>query len=103
LEVIMLTRRTVLSACALCVAIPTAASASAATDALKAKGPHGITTTTEPQDASGANAHPGDVSRRDGMSDWRPAVISEAALLAALALGSALLLTARRRAPSLGT
>ena len=99
----MLTRCTVMSACALCVAIPAAASASAATDALKAKGPHGITTTTEPQDASGANAHAGDVSRRDGMSDWRPAVISEAALLAALALGSALLLTARRRAPGLGT
>jgi hypothetical protein len=98
----MLTRCTVMSACALCVAIPAAASASAATDAPKANGPYGITT-TEPQDASGANAHAGDVSRRDGMSNWRPAVISEAALLAALALGSALLLTARRRAPGLGT
>jgi hypothetical protein len=101
LEVIMLTRRTVMSAGALCVAIPTAASASAATDAPKANGPYGITT-TEPQDTSGAKAHAADLSRRDGMSDRRTA-ISEAALLAALALGSALLLTARRRAPGLGT
>ena len=99
----MLTRRTVMSACALCVAIPTAASASAATDAPKAKGPYGITTATEPQDASGAKAHAADVSRRDGMSDTRTAAISEAARLAGLALGSALLLTARRRAPGLGT
>jgi hypothetical protein len=102
LEVIMLTRRTVMSAGALCVAIPMAASASAATDAPKANGPYGITT-TEPQDASRANAHAGDVSRRDGMSDWRTAAISESVLLAALALGSALLLAARRRAPGLGT
>lgn len=100
----MLTRRTVMSAGALCVAIPTAASASAATDAPKANGPYGPygITTTEPQDTSGAKAHAADLSRRDGMSDRRTA-ISAAALLAALALGSALLLTARRRAPGLGT
>jgi hypothetical protein len=102
LEVIMLTRATVMSAGALCVAIPTAASASAATDAPKGKGPYGITT-TEPQDASGAKPRAADVSRRDGMSDWRTAAISESVLLAALALGSALLLAARRRAPGLGT
>ena len=57
----MLTRATVMSACALCVAIPTAASASAATDAPKATGPYGIITTTEPQDASGAKPHAADV------------------------------------------
>jgi hypothetical protein len=102
LEVIMLTRRTVMSAGALCVAIPTAASASAATDAPKANGPYGITT-TEPQDTSGAKAHAADVSRRDGMNDWRTAAISEAALLAALAPGAALLLAARGRATGLGT
>jgi hypothetical protein len=101
--IIMLTRATVMSACALCVSIPTAASASAATDAPKAKGPYGITTTTEPQDTSGAKPHAADVSRRDGMSDWRTAASSESVLLAALALGSALLLAARRRAPSLET
>ena len=98
----MLPRRTVMSAEALCVAIPTTASASAATDAPKANGLYGITT-TEPQDTSGAKAHAADVSRRDGMNDRRTAAISEAALLAALAPGSALFLTARRRAPGLGT
>jgi hypothetical protein len=40
---------------------------------------------------------------RHHISDWRTAAIFEAALLAALALGSALLLTARRRALGLGT
>ena len=65
-------------------------------------GVYGITT-TEPQDTSGAKAHAADVSRRDGMNDWRTAAISEAALLAALALGSAPLLAARGRAPGLGT
>jgi hypothetical protein len=35
------------------------------------------------------------------MSSWRTANISEAALPAALALGSALLLSARRRPPRL--
>jgi hypothetical protein len=102
LEVIMLTRRTVMSAGALCVAIPTAASASAATDGPKARGRNGVATTTEPQDTSGAKAQAANASTHDDMSDWRTAAISEAALLAALALGSALLLIARRRAQSLG-
>jgi hypothetical protein len=139
LEVTVLTRRIVISACALCLAIPTAASASAATDPPKAKGPYGITTTTDPhnivkakgpygitsatdphnivkakgpygitvatgsQSTTTATAHPADATGGDGMNDWRTAAISEAALLAALALGSALLLPARRRAPRLGT
>jgi hypothetical protein len=62
LEVIMLTRRTVMSAGALRVAIPTAASASAATAARKANGLYGITT-TEPHDTSGAKAHAAVTSR----------------------------------------
>ena len=71
---------------------------------VKAKGPYGITTATGPrQDTTRATAHPAGVSRRDGMNGWRTAAISEAALLAAMALGSALRLTARRRALSLGT
>jgi hypothetical protein len=37
------------------------------------------------------------------VNDWRTAAISEGALLAALALGSAWLLSARRHAPRLGT
>jgi hypothetical protein len=167
----MLTRRIVISACALCLAIPTAAGASPATDPptakdpygitttdpqnivkakgpygvttagpqnivkakgpygvttagpqnivkakgpygittagaqnfVKAKGPYGVTTTTGPQNTTAATAHAAGASSRDDMNDWRTAAISEAALLAALALGSALLLTARRRAPGLGT
>jgi hypothetical protein len=157
LEVIMLTRRIVMSACALCIAIPSAASASAATDPpepigpagitttidpstiakakgpygatlkhdlpslVKAKGPYGITTTidpstiakakgpygatlkTDPQNATRATAHPASASSTGGVNDWRTAAISEGALLAALALGSAWLLSARRHAPRLGT
>jgi hypothetical protein len=157
LEVIMLTRRIVMSACALCIAIPSAASASAATDPskpigpagitttidpstiakakgpygvtlkndppnlVKAKGPYGITATIDPkttvkakgpygttlktasQNTTRATAHPTSASSSDGVNDWRTAAISEGALLAALALGSAWLLSARRHAPRLGT
>jgi hypothetical protein len=169
----MLTRRIVISACALCLAIPTAAGASPATDPpkakdpsgitstdpqnvvkakgpygvttstdpqniveakgpygpttstdpesivkaegpygvttagaqnfVKAKGPYGMTTTTGPQNTTAATAHAAGASSRDDMNEWRTAAISELALLAALALGSALLLAARRRAPGLGT
>ena len=150
----MLTRRIVMSACALCLAIPSAASASAATDPPKPVGPDGITTTIDPSiivkakgpygttlatspkltkakgpygmtlatspkliKAKGpygmtvapnsvktttATAHPASASSSDGMNDWRAAAVSEAALLAALALGSAWFLSARRRAPHLG-
>jgi hypothetical protein len=156
LEVIMLTRRIVISACALCIAVPSAASASAATDppkpagpygittaidastivrakgpygttatidpttivkakgpygttptidpttSVKAKGPYGVTLKTHPQNTTRATAHPTSASTSDGINDWRTAAISEAALLAALALGSAWLLSARRHAPRLG-
>jgi hypothetical protein len=152
----MLTRRIVISACALSLAIPAAAGASPATDPPKAKGPYGITSTTYPklvkakgpygtttatgpqdtvtakgpygtttatypklvkakgpygtttatgprQDTTRATAHPAGASGRDAANGWRTAAVSEAALLAALALGSTLLLLARRRPPRLGT
>ena len=154
----MLTRRIVASACALCLAIPAAASASPATDppnlvkaegpfgmtlatdppnlvnakgpygmtttdlpkVVKAKGPYGTTlatdppnlvkaigpfgmTTTVPQATTPTTPHAASASNHDATDNWRTAAISEAALLAALALGSALVLTPRRRAPRLGT
>ena len=71
---------------------------------VNAKGPFGMTPAPSPQDtAIGATAQAAGASGREAMSGWRIAAMSEAALLAALALGSALLLTARRRAPGLGT
>jgi hypothetical protein len=69
---------------------------------VEAKGPYGTTVATSTQPTTEATAQPGGASAQDGTNDWRTAAISEAALLAALALGSALLL-ARRRAPRLGT
>ena len=153
----MLTRRIVISACALCIAIPSAAGASVATDPpkpaglysvttaihpsaivkakgpygttatidpktiieakgpfcttatidpktiVKAKGPYGATLKTAPQNTTRATAHPASASSSDGINDWRTAAISEAALLAALALGSAWFLSARRHAPRLGS
>ena len=166
----MLIRRIVMSACALCIAIPSVASASAATDPpkpvglyamtapidpdaiVKAKGPYGATLKAEPpnlvkakgpygstvavdpktiaeakgpygttaaidpksiveakgpygvtlkpatQNATRATAH---AARASSSNDWRTTAISEAALLAGLALGSAWLLSVRHRAPRL--
>jgi hypothetical protein len=86
-------------------------------DTVKAKGLYGITTATSPQDTvkakgmygittAGASqsttAHAASGSDGDGANGWRIAAVSEAALLAALALGSVLLLPARRRAPVAG-
>jgi uncharacterized protein (DUF2345 family) len=45
----MLTRRIVVSACALCLAVPAAAGASPATDPPKPMGPYGITTPDPPK------------------------------------------------------
>ena len=71
---------------------------------VNAKGPFGMTPAPRPQDtAIGATAQAAGASGREAMSGWRIAAMSEAALLAALALGSALLLLARRRPPRLGT
>jgi hypothetical protein len=70
---------------------------------VKAKGPYGMTVATSTQHTTGATAHPAGASGRDAANSWRTAAVSEGALLAALALGSALLLLARRRPPRLGT
>ena len=111
----MLTRRIAASVCTLCLVIPAAAGATIATpqDIIKAKGPAGATVAT-PQDTVKAKGpagttvatHPpphvtratyaAGASNRDGANGWRTAAIAEAALLAALALGSALLLHAAR-------
>ena len=134
----MITRRIIISACALSLAVPAAAGAAPATNPPKAKGPYGVTATTYPKLAKAkgpygttvatypkllkakgpygttttpssqdttirATAHAAGASTDDGMNDWRTAAISEAALLAALGLGSALLLAGRRRVPRLGT
>ena len=134
----MITRRIIISACALSLAVPAAAGAAPATNPPEAKGPYGVTATTYPKLAKAkgpygttvatypkllkakgpygttttpssqdtttrATAHAAGASTDDGMNDWRTAAISEAALLAALGLGSALLLAGRRRVPRLGT
>jgi hypothetical protein len=114
----MLTRRILMTACALCLVIPAGASASAA-DPPKAKGPYGITMTTGPQNIikakgpygpiatpgpqsmTAATAHAAGASGHDDMNGWRTATIFETALLGALALASALLLAARHRTPRL--
>ena len=114
----MLTRRIAISACALCFVIPAAAGASSTTDPPKAKGPYGTTTATPPDMAKakgpyGMTTAAGSqdittapavgASGREGTNGWRTAAISVAALLAALAFGSALLLSALRRTPRMGT
>ena len=134
----MITRRIIISACALSLAVPAAAGAAPAPNPPEAKGPYGVTATTYPKLAKAkgpygttvatypkllkakgpygttttpnsqdtttrATAHAAGASTDDGMNDWRTAAISEAALLAALGLGSALLLAGRRRVPRLGT
>jgi hypothetical protein len=151
----MITRRIIISACALSLAVPAAAGAAPATNPPEAKGPYGVTATTYPKLAKAkgpygttvatypklakakgpygttvatypkllkakgpygttttpnsqdtttrATAHAAGASTDDGMNDWRTAAISEAALLAVLGIGSALLLAGRRRVPRLGT
>ena len=72
-------------------------------DVVKAKGPYGMTIATGSQDTTRAAPRVVGASGRDGTNGWRTAAISGAALLAALALGSGLLLSARRRPPRMGT
>jgi hypothetical protein len=67
-----------------------------------AKGPFGATVATSAPHSTGAGTHLADASGGDANS-WRTAAVSEAALLAALALGSGLILLARRGPPRLGT
>jgi hypothetical protein len=131
----MITRRIVISACALSLAVPTTASAQQAThspkpnaaygmntitypNVVKARGPYGTTLATSPNlvkangpygttvatsslETTGATAHAAGAAGGDPTNSWRTAAYSEAALLATLALGSALLLLARRRPPRL--
>jgi hypothetical protein len=89
------------------------APATSSQDATKAKGPYGIAATS-PQNATEAKGPYGLVlataparatvaSYGDDTNGWRTAALSEAALLVALALGSALLLLPRRAAPRVGT
>jgi hypothetical protein len=117
----MLTRRIAVSVCALCLAIPAAAGASEGTNqpngnpasgppsTVKAKGPYGIAPrygirpNTGSPSTTAASIHRSGTPLRDDTNGWRTAAISEAALLAALLLGWALLLTARRRAAHMAT
>ena len=69
----------------------------------KVKGPYGITPVTAPPATAGRTAHPAATARSSSRTGWRIVAISEAALLAAIALGSASLLAARRRAPRMVT
>ena len=69
---------------------------------VEAKGPYGTTVAASTQRTTGATATPPAPRPATASNDWRTAAISEAALLAALALGSAWLLSARRHAPRLG-
>jgi hypothetical protein len=77
----------------------------------RAMGPSGATTPTSPQSTARAMGPSGTtkaspraaiVSEGDGTNGWRIAAVSEAALLAALALGSALIVRDRRAAPRMG-
>jgi hypothetical protein len=79
---------------------------SAPAGTVKARGPYGIAPGRgpyRPQNTTAASVHRGGASRRDGANGWRTAAISEAALLAVVALGWALLLPARRRVPRVVT
>jgi hypothetical protein len=69
-------------------------------DTVKANGPYGMTTATDSQHSTVDRAG---ASVTDGTNDWRAAAILEAALLAAVGFGSALLLPAQRRARRVGT
>jgi hypothetical protein len=70
---------------------------------VKAKGPYGIAPATGAQNTTAASVHGGGASRHDGPNGWRTAAISEAALLAAVILGWALLTSGRRRVPRIVT
>ena len=57
----------------------------------------GINAPLHQSGSTGAHAHAAGTSNGDGTNGWRDAALAEAALLAALALGWALVLSARRR------
>jgi hypothetical protein len=64
---------------------------------VKASGPYGIPPGTGSQNTTGPSIHGRGASGRDDTNGWRTAAISEAALLATVLLGFALLVPARRR------
>ena len=68
---------------------------------IKAKGPYGMTVAPNSRKTTEATAPVAGAAGGDAANSWRTAAYSEAALLATLALGSALLLLARRRPPRL--
>ena len=70
---------------------------------VKAKGPYGNSPTRRLQNRTAASIHGSAASPRGDTNGWRTAAISAAALLAAVVLGWALLLPARRRAPRMVT
>jgi|tagenome__1003787_1003787.scaffolds.fasta_scaffold20608122_3 hypothetical protein len=82
---------------------------------VKARGPYGIVPPGPRMTTKGINAplhqhvstagavHVAGTSHRHGANGWRAAAVAEAALLAALALGCALVLPARRRPPRMVT
>ena len=63
---------------------------------VKARGPYGITPVTGARDTTAASVHAAGASGRESSNGWRTAAICAAALIAALALGSTLLLPALR-------
>ncbi len=67
----------------------------------KATGPYGMTVAPNSRKTTEATAPIAGAAGGDAANSWRTAAYSEAALLATLALGSALLLLARRRPPRL--
>jgi hypothetical protein len=70
--------------------------------AITATSPQSTATVMGPSGATKASPRAAIVSDGDGTNGWRIAAVSEAALLAALALGSALILSDRRAAPRMG-
>jgi hypothetical protein len=70
---------------------------------VKAKGPYGVPASPGSPSTVPASVLARRTPLRDEASGWRTAAISEAALLAALFLGSALVLPARRRAAHTAT
>jgi hypothetical protein len=124
----MLTRRIVIGACTLALAIPAAAGASEGTNApdgtapstvaprgpygvppagppstVKARGPYGIPATPGSPSTTAASTHASGSPLRNETNGWRTAAIFETALLAALLLGWARLLPARHRAGHMAT
>jgi len=70
---------------------------------VKAKGPYGVPAGPASQSIPAATTHTSATPLRGETNDWRTAALIEAALLAALLLGWALLVPARHRAGHMAT